>query len=819
MSTLNEKKLEDTPILRNLKTAIFKSYFVLVIFLLQALIISFLSADEYDDFNQFCIDNFTAEKEVEMYNMLGNSLEIVDEGDWTHISEKSACICWETNLPAKTKVEYGTNDEYGNSTAYRERNFFLHIHYIKDLIPNTQYHYRFVSVDEKGNELISEDKIFTTNTPENLIRIPDDLTGATPYTLDQSNANYLLTEDITAESTVFNVAETGITLDLGGHTIIYDNVAGSDDPAPPGSEDTWGWFALPGPCGIRTANGKSITIVNGTIRQGEGKGGAINAGYFPLVSRRPRNSEFAGITLDYAGTQINGMYISSAYEGNDIHHNVIIDRGTLLEDRHTGVDGIGIGLSSNITEITNIHHNLIKRTRHRGIRAVSYTGIYSNEIYIDSWATNSYGVMYYSSNADRPVHDINIYDNRIFGTGYHPIGIGAGYYAHDISIYSNYIQMQGQSPSTFRWPPGPGDPPNQLHPVNGFRLQKGPQQNIEFFDNTVVSKARGTIEEEAMMRCLWIIPSGDVENIIFRNNVLKQVSQNEYATGYAVAALGVERDNPNQIITYLDNTIIANTCNIRFGDNYAHGGRHNFKNTKLVKTGNDERYKTIKMGWMGWNYDSYGHTFLDTEFEDGAGFDEIGFEGANSARYDFTVMWTLILRTNPNSDVTIRDINSDIIFEGIVGGSGEMNIPLRQYLCSNSANTYFTAHTVTVIIDGEPITETVVMDTIRVLEIYPVSVEDDKYLYGFNNNCIVFRNHPNPFSEYTIINYELRIPDFVSLKIYDVLGNKITTLINEVLYSGTHSCLFKAGSLSPGVYYYTIRIGERVKSGKLVLVR
>ena len=83
----------------------------------------------------------------------------------------------------------------------------------------------------------------------------------------------------------------------------------------------------------------------------------------------------------------------------------------------------------------------------------------------------------------------------------------------------------------------------------------------------------------------------------------------------------------------------------------------------------------------------------------------------------------------------------------------------------------------------------------------------------------ILKSYPNPFSETTNINYELRMPGFVTLKIYDVLGNEVATLVNEYKDAGSHSAVFEACSLPPGMYYYTIRIEKKVESGKLVLVK
>ncbi|MFC2173879.1 hypothetical protein ACFLU6_14820 [Acidobacteriota bacterium] len=690
------------------------SRILLICALLTITFLPGLKADDYDDFNQFCLSHFGAESEEEIYLKAGQDLVMIPGGEWAHISETSAVIAWETNLPARSRIEYGTTAGYGSSTQEAERPFFLHLHYVKDLQPATEYHYRLVSTDERNNTIVSGNRTFMTQTPPNLLRVPQDLVGSPPYLLDQADMTYLVTEDITADSTVFNVAASGITLDLGGHTIVYDNVAGSPDPIPSGD---WSWYATQGPCGIRAIAWAETRILNGTVLQGAGNGTSDPASYNPLFLRRPQNTEVAGITAEYTGAQVSGIMIDSAYEGTEIHHNVIVDRGTEILDRHRGLDGIFFDIEA-AAGTWPCHHNLLKRVRHRGIHASSNHDIYANEIYIDSWATNSYGIMYYSSGDT--IHDIVIHENRIFGTGYHPIGIGSGYNAADVSVSNNYIQMQGQAPTADRWPGGPGDPTGQEHPVNGIRFHQGPQQNIDYAGNTVVVKGRGVDTEGLQMRGLWVAPAGTMQNVVFRNNRIKQVAENDYASGRAVAALGAETADETCAITYQENTILANTCNVRFGDNYGHGARHHFISTTLGRIGSDPRYRTIILGWEGWVYETYGHTFLDSTFLDGASHDEVSFEGALPSYYDFTVLWTLTLRTLPGAGYTIEDAGSTPVHSGTVGPGGEEIFALTEYLRTRQDKAFATPHTVTVTgVDPAPIVVPIVMDQPRILEIYP----------------------------------------------------------------------------------------------------
>lgn len=653
----------------------------------------------YEEFNKFCVENFGAEKEEEVYRMFGEDLKVMEGGSWNYISESSACIAWETNVPAKTYIEYGTSTAYGERTPHPERHFHIHIHYLKNLNPNATFHYRLVSVDERGNKVTTDDMTFSTRSMEDAVRIPHDLSGP-PYTLDKANTTYLVTENITAGSTALNVATSGVTLDLGGHTIVYDEKAGSPDPS--ASERLYGWHAVQGPCGIRTADRRSgMTIVNGIIKQGKGNGTSRPAGYNPMFLRRPRDTEVAGVTVVYSGSQITGILIDSAYNGVHVHHNVVIDKGTKLYNRHRGLDGIYFDIERADT-ILKCHHNLIKRTRHRGMSVRSNHDIYSNEIYIDSYATNSYGIMYYGRGRNVALHH-----NRIFGAGYHPIGIGSGQGYSDVKVHANYIQMQGTRREE-RWTGGGGggDPRAQLHPVNGIRLQC-PGDNIEHYDNVVVIKGRG---EGCMMRGLWLVPEDPAENISLRNNTVKLIAQDDKAEGYAIACCGAGEESRSSPITLEGNTLVTNLGHVQFGDNYGHGGLYHFLSNTFVKVGDDPRYRTIRLGWRGWKYGTFGHLFIDTEFRGGAGYGSVSFDGAGSGRYDFSVGWQLRIRITPGAMVSIKDKAGQEVFSGEVPQDGEISVPLIQYVQERDGKTMLTPHTVTIEKNGRAATREVTMD-------------------------------------------------------------------------------------------------------------
>lgn len=79
------------------------------------------------------------------------------------------------------------------------------------------------------------------------------------------------------------------------------------------------------------------------------------------------------------------------------------------------------------------------------------------------------------------------------------------------------------------------------------------------------------------------------------------------------------------------------------------------------------------------------------------------------------------------------------------------------------------------------------------------------------------QNYPNPFNPSTTISYQIPKESFVSLKVYDILGKEVQTLINEFQNAGNHNVVFNGPDLSSGVYFYTLKTGEFKKTNKLIL--
>jgi photosystem II stability/assembly factor-like uncharacterized protein len=84
---------------------------------------------------------------------------------------------------------------------------------------------------------------------------------------------------------------------------------------------------------------------------------------------------------------------------------------------------------------------------------------------------------------------------------------------------------------------------------------------------------------------------------------------------------------------------------------------------------------------------------------------------------------------------------------------------------------------------------------------------------------INIQNYPNPFNPSTLINFTLPEQTDVQLKIYDVLGNEIATLINESKPAGSYEVEWNASNLPSGVYIYNLRAGTNVQMKKMLLLK
>jgi len=83
----------------------------------------------------------------------------------------------------------------------------------------------------------------------------------------------------------------------------------------------------------------------------------------------------------------------------------------------------------------------------------------------------------------------------------------------------------------------------------------------------------------------------------------------------------------------------------------------------------------------------------------------------------------------------------------------------------------------------------------------------------------LFQNYPNPFNPTTIIKYFVPHKSFVKVAVYNIIGQKIVTLVNGVKSAGEHSITFNANRLPSGIYFYTLSSGSLTLTKRMVLIK
>ncbi len=87
------------------------------------------------------------------------------------------------------------------------------------------------------------------------------------------------------------------------------------------------------------------------------------------------------------------------------------------------------------------------------------------------------------------------------------------------------------------------------------------------------------------------------------------------------------------------------------------------------------------------------------------------------------------------------------------------------------------------------------------------------------NSFTLYQNYPNPFNPATTIKYSIPNSNMVSIKVFDILGKEVTTLVNEQQNSGIHEVTFNAENLSSGTYFYQLKCGEFTETKKFLLIK
>jgi hypothetical protein len=135
----------------------------------------------------------------------------------------------------------------------------------------------------------------------------------------------------------------------------------------------------------------------------------------------------------------------------------------------------------------------------------------------------------------------------------------------------------------------------------------------------------------------------------------------------------------------------------------------------------------------------------------------------------------------------------------------------RETLETIPASAYPTDHAITLNVPGRSVQFMMIEAGDKLL--YPTSVVSEL------KNEFEIINYPNPFTAITTIQFQTPSRAEISLEVFDQTGKKVTTLLNEVLPSGTHQAEFDGSLLPDGMYFYQLKVGKSSTTRKMIIVK
>jgi hypothetical protein len=103
--------------------------------------------------------------------------------------------------------------------------------------------------------------------------------------------------------------------------------------------------------------------------------------------------------------------------------------------------------------------------------------------------------------------------------------------------------------------------------------------------------------------------------------------------------------------------------------------------------------------------------------------------------------------------------------------------------------------------------------------LYKGLMESIDWSFGAPTDYTLSQNYPNPFNPLTKIKYSIPQSSNIVIKVFDILGNEIETLVNEEKQAGTYEITWNAAGLTSGVYFYHLKVGDFVETKKMILMK
>jgi hypothetical protein len=192
-------------------------------------------------------------------------------------------------------------------------------------------------------------------------------------------------------------------------------------------------------------------------------------------------------------------------------------------------------------------------------------------------------------------------------------------------------------------------------------------------------------------------------------------------------------------------------------------------------------------------------------------FDDLAYGDFSSQRIVYPGHFTLEVTPGSDNGTVVAAFDADL--SGLGGGaafvfaSGFLNPSANQ---NGAAFGLFAA-----LPDGQVIALPAASEAIASENEQPVMAKASSLPETFE----LSQNYPNPFNPSTTISFYLPSASDVSLKVYNVLGQEVTTLVDGSLTAGQHEVRFDAGNIASGVYFYRISAGSFVETRKMLLTK
>lgn len=169
----------------------------------------------------------------------------------------------------------------------------------------------------------------------------------------------------------------------------------------------------------------------------------------------------------------------------------------------------------------------------------------------------------------------------------------------------------------------------------------------------------------------------------------------------------------------------------------------------------------------------------------------------NSTPAAFTYTVALLVYPAVNDTAWTRKSYALSSVPGLTGGSN-IYVGFREHVLDNLA-------------DGDVIG----LDLVQLIGLVGIENQNNENPSSYS----LKQNYPNPFNPSTEIVFALPNSEFVTLKVYGVLGNEVATVVNEYRLKGTHSVKFDASNLGSGMYFYKIQAGDFSDTKKMTLIK